>query len=217
MAQDHFRSEFWKPRSCVHGFALNGAEVTFPPDPVKLVEEPTWSGRCNPRSGVRLWALSWAPQGPGSQCRPGMGTAHGARRPAALGARLRRAGGERMAGGRWAFLQSVDRGIPRCQPSSPARAAGPDWRWRAGARLIQRRSEAPARDAVGRGPSCAEGGRPRPCRAHSRAAGCVRTWPRAHPAPPQPPPAARALRSPDLRGRRLFSRGTATKYRPARL
>lgn len=42
-----------------------------------------------------------------------------------------RGGNCRVAGGRWAFLQSVDSGVPRCQPCSPARTAGPPPRGRA--------------------------------------------------------------------------------------
>lgn len=129
MAQDRFRSEFWKPRSCVPRFALNRAEVAFPPDPVKLVEEPTRFGRCSPPSRVRLRALWWAPQGQGSQCRPGVGTAGW---PAGAGPFSSRW----TAGSLGANLaHQRGRQVPR----------------RAGAPLTQRRSEGLARDGVGRG------------------------------------------------------------------
>lgn len=129
MAQDRFRSEFWKPRSCVPRFALNRAEVAFPPDPVKLVEEPTRFGRCSPPSRVRLRALWRAPQGQGSQCSPGVGTAPW---PAGAGPFSSRW----TAGSLGANLaHQRGRQVPR----------------RAGAPLTQRRSEGLARDGVGRG------------------------------------------------------------------
>lgn len=80
-------------------------------------------------------------------------------------------------------------------------------RCRAGAPLIQPGSEGLARDGMGQGPSCAEGGRPRPCRTHSRTAGSVRTWPRTRPAPAKPPSAARAFHTPDLQGPGSSPRG----------
>lgn len=79
---------------------------------------------------------------------------------------------------------------------------------RAGAPLILPCSEGPARDGTGRARGlAAPRGTARPRRSHPRTAGPVRTRPRTRPAPAEPPPAARALHTPDLRGPRFFSKG----------